>query len=210
MKYNITKIRLRKIQDGKRNAGQLFIQFLAKNPDNRLDKGEVTVLDEDFAEDYAEYLNESIQDGVDSFGEPKWKESQLKDANKPIPADMLVAPHSQFEQFVFPGGPRVALDIDGNVRHNEAGKPIIRDSITVFTWKVVDNETGELRYIRGWDPVSRGTSLMNRLYGPMSLIADQGPTGVVLPQGVATPLINSGTAPAAQPGPAPATAAPTV
>lgn len=190
MKYNITKIKLRKVAEGKRNAGQLFVQFTVKNPDNRLDKGDVTVFDEDFAEDYAEYYALSVKDDKkDTFGQDVWKPSVLKDPNKPCPEDLLVATHAQFEQYVFPGGPRVALNEDGTPRKNSRDKYIIQESIWVFTWKRVDNETGELGYIRGWDPKSRGASIMANLYGPMSMIADQTqPMGVVLPMNPGTPL----------------------
>lgn len=194
MKYNITKIRLRKVAADKKNAGSLFIQFLAKNPDNRLDKGEVTILDEDFAEDYAEYLQVSQQDGVDVFGEPKWAPSVLKDANKPIPEDMLVMPHSYFEQYVFPGGEMVACDDNGHPRKDSKGQMVLRDAVWVFTIKAPDNETGELKYVRGFDPVTQGRRIMQAFYKPKSEFMDIQSQGIVLPQSPETPLINGATA----------------
>lgn len=189
MKYKISKIKLRKVAEGKRNAGSLFVQFTVRNPDNRLDKGEVTVFDEDFAADYEEYYALSEPGVKDGFGQQTWQDSKLKDPAKPCPEDLLVATHAQFEQYIFPGGPRVALDDEGKPRRNDRGRYIVQESIWVFTWKALDNETGELRYIRGWDPASRGASIMNNLYGPMSLIAESNqPMGVVLPMNPGTPL----------------------
>ena len=190
MKYNITKIRLRKVAEGKKNAGSLFIQFLAKNPANRLDKGEVTILDEDFAADYAEYLMPSVQDGVDTFGQPKWAESVLKDQNKPIPEDMLVMPYSYFEQFMFPNGEMVAVDEDGNPRTNEKGQKILRDSVWVFTMKVMDPDTGKLAYIKNFDPITQGRRIMAAFYRPKENFMQVESQGVVLPQNPETPLIN--------------------
>lgn len=215
MKYNIQDIKLRTVETGKRNAGSKFLQFTVVNPDDEWDDAvEATTFNQRMVKVMDEYfLPSQPSPNPDSFGHQAWLPSVLKDATKPVPEKFLTFTHAQIEEFVFPGGERVALDENNGPRRNEKGQFITRTSIRVLTKKTVDNETGVTTYAQGWDPVSQGTSIMLNFYGPMSLIADQGPTGVVLPQGVATPLINSGSTPTAQPGqpgPAPATAAPTV
>lgn len=201
MKYNLTDIKLRKVADGKRNAGSLFIQATVVNPDDEWDEdGLLTTFNPRLVKTFSEYLALAVKaDQPDQFGREVFKPSVLLDASKPIPERLLTFTHARFEEFVFPGGERVALDADGNPRHNEAGQLITRSSVRVLTKKSVDNETGELGYANGWDPVSQGTSIMLNLYAPLEQFKSAVPSGVTLPQENNTPLINGGSAPGGAP-----------
>lgn len=218
MKYILEDIKLRKVEDGKRNAGTLFIQATVVNPDDDWDDdGRLTTFNERLVKKFAQHLALAQPGPADQFGRPTWLPSQLLNAANPIPEKLLTLTHAQFEEFVFPGGERVAMDGD-QPRRNDAGQLVTRTSIRVLTKKTVDNETGEMSYANGWDPVSQGTSIMNNLYAPLSQFTDKQPAGIVLPQNPQTPLINSGMQPGAapaqqpaqQPGMQPGMAAPTV
>lgn len=197
MIYNIEDIRLLKVAEGKKNAGQLYLKFTAMDPENPIDNGEVTVLDPLFVKMYEPYLQLAQQDGVDQFNAPKYKPSLLKDATKPLPESLLKAKYTQFEKYVFPNAEvMVQLDAEGNPRKNEKGNFVTAQSIWVFTWKRVDNQTGELGYVRNWDPESRGKSIMENFYKPLKDFTTTASTGIVLPQGEDAPLINGESAPA--------------
>ncbi len=210
MKYTLENIALRKVAEGKKNAGSLFIQADAVNPDDIFDEGgRVSIFNERLCNKYAEYLTIATQDGKDRFGREVWK-STLKDANKPIPESLTIMTHAKFEQYVFPGGPKIALDSNGNPIINEkTHQPVMRAAIYVFTKKAVDNETGEIDYIRNWDPISVGQRIEAAFYKTPDV---QTAGGLVLPQGDDPLLTNSASstqaaAPAAPETPAaPATA----
>lgn len=210
MIYNITKIELHQVPEGKRNAGSYFLKFLARNPNNRMDKGEVTELDEDWVADYVDYLQLAEPDGVDQWNQPKFKPSKLKDESKPLPEDLLKAPYTQFEQYLTPGGEEyVLVDDDGVPRKNERGQYITTRCVYVFTWKKVDNQSGLESYIKGRDPITLGSRLLARYYKPLKEFTANENTGIVLPQGTDAPLINGESAPAATaPAPAPASTTP--
>lgn len=196
MKYNVTDIKLRKVADGKRNAGTLFVQATVVNPDDIFDEpGTMTTFNEQVVKAYAQYLIPAQPGPNDQFGRPTWLPSMLKDASKPIPEQLTVLTNAQFEEFAFPCGTCVQVDETGAPRRNSKGSLLTRNSIMVLTKKTVDNETGEKRYARGWDPVSVGTSIMNALYAPLSQFTEAEPAGISLPQDPDTPLINSQTAP---------------
>lgn len=206
MKYILENIALRKVAEGKRNAGALFIQADAVNPDDIFDEGgRVTIFNERLCNKYAEYLTIAVQDGTDRFGREVWK-STLKDANKPIPESMTVMTHAKFEQYVFPGGPKIALDSNGNaIKSEKTNEPVMRAAIYVFTKKAVDNETGELGYIRNWDPISVGQRIEANFYKTPDV---QTAGGIVLPQGDDPLLTNSASNTPAAAAPAAAPAAP--
>lgn len=204
MKYNLTDIKLRKVADGKRNAGTLFIQATVVNPDDEWDEdGSLTTFNERLVKKFAQYIGVSQPGALDQFGRQTWQPSPLLNQANPIPESMLVLTHAQFEEFKFPGGERVQLDDNGQPRRNDSGQMIVRDSVRVLTKKTVDNETGETRYANGWDPVSQGNSIMLNLYAPLSQFTESVPQGIVLPQQPETPLINGASAPAPQGAPAP-------
>lgn len=208
MKYILQDIKLRKVADGKRNAGALFVQATVVNPDDIWDdNGTLTSFNETLTKMFAKYLAEAQPGPVDQFGRQTYLPSVLLNASNPIPENLTTFTHAQFEEFIFPGGEHVALDDQGNPRRNEKGQLITRSSIMVLTKKSVDNETGELRYARGWDKNSQGQSILNNLYAPLSQFTQSQPTGIVLPQSPETPLINGASAPAT-PSPAPVPGAP--
>lgn len=201
--YIMKNVRLLKIADGKQNAGKLYLRFTAQNVNCRQDKGEVTTLDEDWANDFAEYVAIAQPDGTDAFGNVRYKQSALLDQAKPIPEDLLQVFNGEFEQYYFPGGPRVALNDDGNSpRLGKAGQLQIYEKIDVFTIRYKSKD-GTFKYAKGWDPESRGGSIANNFYAPLNQFATSQPMGVVLPQQAETPLINSGSAPATAPAGAP-------
>lgn len=207
MKYILENIALRKVAEGKRNAGALFIQADAVNPDDIFDEGgRVTIFNERLCNKYAEYLTIAVQDGTDRFGREVWK-STYKDSQNPLPESLTVMTHAKFEQYVFPGGPKVALDSNGDpIKSERTNQPVMRAAIYVFTKKAVDNETGELSYIRNWDPISVGQRIEANFYRTPDV---QTAGGIVLPQGDDPLLTNSasntpGAAAPAAPASAPA------
>lgn len=203
MKYILEDIKLRKVASDKRNAGALFVQATVVNPDDDWDdNGTLTTFNERLVKKFAQYVAEAQPGPLDQFGRQTYLPSVLLNAANPIPENLTTLTHAQFEEFIFPGGEHVALDDQGNPRRNEKGQLITRSSIMVLTKKSVDNETGELRYARGWDKNSQGQSILNNLYAPLSQFTQSQPTGIVLPQSPETPLINGASAPAT---PSPAT-----
>lgn len=195
MKYNLEEIKLRKVAEGKQNAGALFLQATVVNPDDDWEEpGQMTTFNERMVKKFAEYILPAQPGPVDQFGRQTWVTSQLKDATKPIPAEMLVMTHAQFEEVTSPGGVEMVRLKDGsnepavNPKNNQFYR---RKSIMVLTKKVVDNETGETRYARGWSPAEQASGIWNNLYAPASLFDTNSQSGVVLPIGAETPLINS-------------------
>lgn len=203
MNYKLVDIKLRQVAaDARHNAGSFFVQATLVNPDDDWDDdATLTTFNERLVAKFKQYIGVSQPGPVDQFGRQTWLPSQLLNAANPIPESLLTFTHGAIEQFVFPGGEMVAINDDGTPRRNENNKLIMRSSIYVVTKKTVDNETGEQRYAKGWDPVSQGTSIMNAFYAPKDQFATNQPMGVVLPQSAATPLINGGTAPTGAPAP---------
>ncbi len=200
MKYILENIKLRKVASDKRNAGTLFVQATVVNPDDIWDdNGTLTTFNETLVKKFAQYVAEAQPGPMDQFNRQTYLPSALLNAANPIPENLTTFTHAQFEEFIFPGGEHVALDDQGNPRRNEKGQLITRSSIMVLTKKSVDNETGELRYARGWDKNSQGQSILNNLYAPLSQFTQSQPQGIVLPQSPETPLINSASASATPP-----------
>lgn len=206
MNYKLVDIKLRQVdQNARHNAGSLFVQATLVNPDDDWDDdATLTTFNERLVTKFKQYLGVSQPGSADQFGRPTWLPSPLLNSANPIPESLLTFTHGAIEQFVFPGGEMVAVNEDGTPRMNDAGKLIMRSAVWVVTKKTVDNETGETRYAKGWDPVSQGTSIMNHFYAPKEQFAINQPTGVALPQQPGTPLINGATAPGGAPAGAPA------
>ena len=203
MKYNLEDIKLRKVAEGKQNAGTLFLQATVVNPDDEWDEpGALTTFNERLVKKFAEYVVPAQPGPVDQFGRQTWFTSQLKDATKPIPAELLVMTHAQFEEAPSPGGVEMVRLKDGTnepMTNPKNGQFYRRSTIMVLTKKVVDNETGEVRYAKGWTPQEQASGIWNNLYAPASLF-DNAPTGgIVLPGSPETPLTNSASAPGAAP-----------
>lgn len=199
MKYNLEDIKLRKVAEGKPNAGSLFIQATVVNPDDEYEEpGSMTTFNERLVKKFAELLVPSLPGPMDSFGRQTWLPSQLKDATKPIPENLLVFTGGQFEQVPSPGGvPYVRLK-DGSdepATNPKNGQFYIVNSIMVLTKKTIDNETGDRRYAKGWSPQEQASGIWNNLYAPLSKF-DGGSAGVVLPGSPETPLINGASGPA--------------
>ena len=200
MKYNLEDIKLRKVAEGKQNAGTLFLQATVVNPDDEWDEpGTLTTFNERLVAKFAEYLVPSLPGNQDQFGRQTWQPSQLKDANKPIPENLLVMTHAQFEEVQSPGGIDMVRLKDGSnepMVNPKNGQYYRRNSILVLTKKVVDNETGEVRYAKGWSPAEQASGIWNNLYAPAAQFDSAATPGVVLPGNPETPLINSGSGPA--------------
>ena len=197
MKYNLEDIKLRKVAEGKPNAGSLFLQATVVNPDDEWDEpGTLTTFNERLVKKFEQYLVPALPGPMDQFGRQTWNPSQLKDATKPIPAEMLVMTHAQFEEVPSPGGVeyvRLKDNSDEPMVNPKNNQFYYRKSIIVLTKKIVDNETGEVRYAKGWSPQEQASSIWNNLYAPASKF-NAGTSGVVLPGNAETPLINSGSA----------------
>jgi len=203
MKYNLEDVKLRKVAEGKQNAGALFIQATVVNPDDIWEEpGQMTTFNERVVKQFEQYILPAQPGGKDQFGRDSWLTSQLKDATKPIPAEMLVMTHAQFEEVPSPGGVemvRLNDTGDGPAINPKNGQFYRRTSILVLTKKVVDNETGAERYARGWSPAEQASGIWNNLYAPASQFDSGAQSGVALPIGAETPLINSASAPGAAP-----------
>lgn len=195
MKYNLEDIKLRKVAEGKQNAGTLFLQATVVNPDDEWDEpGTLTTFNERLVKRFSEYLVPSQPGQTDQFGRQQWLPSQLKDATKPIPAELLVVTHAQFEEVTSPGGVDMVRLKDGSnepMVNPKNGQFYRRNTILVLTKKVVDNETGETRYAKGWSPAEQAGSIWNNLYAPASQFDSANNGGVALPVSPETPLINS-------------------
>lgn len=199
MNYNLENIRLRKVAEGKSNAGALFIQATCVNPDDEWDEPvEMTTFNERMVNIFKQYLAVSQQDGEDNFGRPRFKASALLDATKPLPEKYLVFTHARVEEFVFPGGEEhIQVDDQGQpVKNKKTGQYYRRKSVLVLTKKKVDNETGELDYAEGWRPEQQGRSILNAFYKPARIFDSPTSAPIVLPQGENAPLINGESAPA--------------
>lgn len=205
MNYKLTDIKLRQVAaDARRNAGSFFLQATLVNPDDEWDEdATMTTFNARLIAKFQQYLGVSQPGPNDQFGRPTWLPSKLLDQTKPIPDSLLTFAHGAIEQFMFPGGEMVAVDENNTPRMNDDGKLILRSAVYVVTKKTVDNETGETRYAKGWDPITQGTSIMNHFYAPKDQFAINQPAGVVLPQSPTAPLINGGTAPTGAPATAP-------
>lgn len=194
MKYNLEEIKLRKVAEGKQNAGTLFLQATVVNPDDEWDEpGTLTTFNERLVKKFEQYLVPAQPGPVDQFGRQTYLPSQLKNASNPIPAEMLVMTHAQFEETPSPGGVEMVRLKDGSnepMLNPKNGQFYRRKSIVVLTKKIVDNETGEVRYAKGWTPQEQASGIWNNLYAPASQF-DAGSAGVVLPSSPEAPLINS-------------------
>lgn len=199
MKYNLEDIKLRKVAEGKQNAGTLFLQATVVNPDDEWDEpGSLTTFNERLVAKFSEYLVPALPGQTDQFGRQTWQPSQLKDATKPIPENLLVMTHAQFEEVQSPGGIDMVRLKDGSnepMVNPKNGQFYRRNSILVLTKKVVDNETGEVRYAKGWSPAEQASGIWNNLYAPAAQFDSATTAGVVLPSSPETPLINSASGP---------------
>lgn len=200
MNYLLENIRLRKVADGKTNAGSLFIQATCVNPDDEWDEPvEMTTFNERMVKIFSQYLAVAQPDGQDQFGRDKFKASALLDATKPLPDKYLHFAGGNVEEYVFPGGKEyIQIDQEGKpVKNPKTGQYYRRRSVSVLTKTTVDNENGTRRYAKGWELESQGSSIMNTFYAPASQFDGPSNAGIVLPQGTDAPLINGESAPAA-------------
>lgn len=188
MIYKLTNVSLEKVPAGKQNEGQVYVRAEVINPKNLFDEPSTQAFfSPALVREFQKYF------AVANNGTAA--------ANAPIPDDLLTFTGGQYEQFAFPEM-MVQIDTDGTPRRNpKNGNMYMRDKITVLCMYIIDDETGERHYAKGWDPVSRGTSIMNSMYAPLSRF-NAAPT-VAPPQ-----LINGQTAPVAPNVAPPATATP--
>lgn len=199
MKYNLEDIKLRKVAEGKSNAGALFIQATVVNPDDEYEGlGQMTTFNERLVKKFSELLVPSLPGPLDQFGRQTWLPSQLKDASKPIPENLLVFTHGQFEEVPSPGGVEMVRLKDGSDEPalNKKGGFYVTNKLLVLTKKTVDNETGETRYAKGWTPDEQARSIWNNLYAPLSKFNSASSAGIQLPGDPEIPLINGASAPA--------------
>lgn len=201
MKYILEDFKLRKVADGKQNAGTLFIQATVYNPEDLWDEpGTMTTFNERMVAKLEEYLAPSVlSDKKDSFGREVWLPSQLKDQSKPIPEAFTVFDHGEWVEVPSPGGQlmvRIGSDMQPliNPKNNQF---YYTSSIMVLTKKSIDTNTGKAVWARGWSPEQQAKSIWNNLYAPASKFeANSG--GVILPMSPDTPLINGETAEAGE------------
>lgn len=181
MKYNLVDLRLMTVKNGN-NQGSKYLQATLENPDDPfVNSGDVIFFNERMVQVFSEYLSDAQPSGKkDAFGRDIYV-STLKNASNPIPPKYLVLPHAFQVQWATPE-PMVLIDTaTGLPRTTKAGNLIVKTSITVLTRKQVDNETGELSYIRGFDPDTLGTQLMNAFYKPLKMFQNDIPAAPVAP-----------------------------
>lgn len=169
MKYILENVKLRKVTEGQ-NAGSLFIQADAVNPDDLWDAGgQVTTFLPRLVDTFAKYLAPAEMGDKDNFGHQQYKPSKLLDANKPLPEQLTTLEFAEFKEFVFPNGPMIMLDGDGKPRTDpKTGEFLTRASIRVLTKKIRNNEGEGFIEAPGFGLIEQGNSIMKRLYAPLS------------------------------------------
>ena len=155
MIYKLTNVTLDRVPKGKENEGQVYVHADFVNPNDLFDgPSRQAIFDEALIRKFQEFFSVT--------------ENGTSPTNMPIPEELLVFKGGRYEQFVFPET-MVMLNEDGTPRRNPRnGNLYRRDGITVLCKFTVDNETGERRYAHGWDPISRGTRIMNSMFAPLS------------------------------------------
>jgi len=204
MKFNVKNVFVLTVPAGKQNAGSKYVKLSLVDANNRRNKGEHTEFDEDIVADYVEFYADAAPDGVDQFGAPKFKPSQLKDAKKPCPEDLLVINDANFEFYPF-GKTMVAVDDNDQPRRTEGGRLITAEGCWVFAEMYYNDMKKCYDYIRKRDPITRGSQIMARYYKPLDQVQVAGAAnGVVLPQGAEQEIPAPTGAPTGVPGAAPA------
>ena len=183
MKYEISNLEVRTVPQGKSNAGKQYLEFTAVNTQAPLEiPGVVCIFNERTVELFKPYIPQAK--GGTATGPV-----ELPDTFKYI--------NGRFETFVFPTpGTRVysaqVITKDGVVHQPgdmvmNGKTPRIYKSAQVFTMRQVDQETGEISYLRGWDCDTRGMQMYNSFYTPCLIEhapAEEGQTGPVVGQQV--------------------------
>ena len=179
MKYEIMKLEIRTVPQGKPNAGKQFLEFEAVNMQAPQEApGVVCIFNERTVDLYKQYIPQTK--GGTAAGPV-----ELPDNFKYI--------NGRFETFVFPiPGTRVYstsfTSKDGTVhqageRVMNGNQPRIYRSAQVFCMRQIDTDTGEIAYLRGWDCDTRGMQMYNAFYTPVSIEhapAEEGQAGPVV------------------------------
>lgn len=190
MIYKLTNVSLEVVPQGKQNAGQVYVRAEVINPKNLFDEPSTQAF----------FSPALVREFQKYFAVAKHGTGTV---DTPIPDELLTFTGGQYEQFAFPEM-MVQIEADGTPRRNpKNGNMYMRDKITVLCMYIIDDETGERHYAKGWDPVSRGTTIMNSMYAPLSRF-NAAPT-VVPPQlinGQTAPVAPNGATPGAVPPPA--------
>ena len=155
MIYKLTNVTLDRVPKGKENEGQVYVHADVVNPNDLFDgPSRQAIFTKAIVQEFQKYF--AIAENGTAF------------CNTIIPEELRVFKGGQYEQYVFPET-MVMLNEDGTPRRNPRnGNLYRRDRITVLCKYTVDNETGERRYAHGWDPISRGTRIMNSMFAPLS------------------------------------------
>lgn len=155
MIYKLTNVSLEKVPAGKQNEGKVYVRAEVINPKNRFAESTTQAF---FSPAFVKEVQKYFAVANNGTGT----------ANTPLPDDVLTFTGGRYEEFAFPEM-MVQIDTDGTPRRNpKNGNMYMRDRITVLCQYEIDDETGERGYAKGWDPVSRGTSIMSNLYAPLS------------------------------------------
>lgn len=117
--------------------------------------------DKDLVELFCQHYADSVQTAPDAWGRPQWAPAQLKDANKPFPAEVL--PNVFNEEVEMPDQ-YIACEENGQPRENA----VPQSKFTVVSWKDMDGN-----YRHGFSPTERVTSLLQagfyKKYEPNSI-----------------------------------------
>lgn len=162
MKYCVNKATVKVVNKvGSANHGKKYIVLTMSVPDDISDSREVPIFDEPVINQYLAYI--STQNGGTLNAAT---DAPLPDGSQEGQPDLVSFPLCFDQEFMFPE-PMVRVRDDGTPEMNKFGQMYIRSSIIVLCRKRRDNETGELSWRKGWDPTSRGTSVMNAFYVPL-------------------------------------------
>lgn len=166
MDYEVIKIEQKVVTKPGRNLNTTYCNITIEDEDG--ETREVPVFDKE-AERYAPFVG---------------KENEL-------PEKLKQWKFCLDEEFVFPDAkPMVRVNDKGQPELNKFGQMYLRSSVIVFTrykhdpqWALVHPGESPYRPKKGWDVVSRGTSVMNAFYVPQAAFTVQaGPA----PQGAPT------------------------
>ena len=191
MKYTLEHIKLLKARDGQYNGntikGGLYIQATLIDDEGE-DDGIYTSNDEAEVARYTEYLEPSIPSGQkDSFGMDVYNDAQLKDANKPLPENLLhktgdweTVELPGTEPYVFVRGNQSTNQLEVVVNRYGAYK-LVR-SVDVFCRKGRDG-----RYRHGWTPQARVQAMEGRIIAAISQVKLPNQPGGIVGQGGVVP-----------------------
>lgn len=156
MLYNVISFTKQVVPQGKQNAGTQYAIVTIEDPEDG-ERREVPVFDAE-----AKRYLDLVPNAAVGTSNP------LPEA---APENLKVWKNCFDKEFTFPET-MVRVNAQGQPELNKFQQMRVRKSVLVMTRYKRDNETGELAIRRGWDLTTRGTSVMNAFYMPLSAFAN--------------------------------------